>query len=49
MTPPEDGDWPVIALGMTDAEFEVISPPEVAVRVRAWGERFTRAASLGNS
>jgi predicted DNA-binding transcriptional regulator YafY len=46
MTPPEEGDWPVIALGVADADFEVISPPEVADRVRAWGERFTRAASM---
>jgi predicted DNA-binding transcriptional regulator YafY len=44
MTPPEDGDWPVIALGVTDADFEVVSPAAVADRVRAWGERFTRAA-----
>jgi WYL domain len=44
MTPPEAGDWPVIALGLTDADFEVVSPAVVADRVRAWGDRFTRAA-----
>jgi predicted DNA-binding transcriptional regulator YafY len=45
MTPPEEGDWPVMALGLADADFEVISPASVADRVRAWGERFTRAAA----
>jgi predicted DNA-binding transcriptional regulator YafY len=49
MTPPEDGDWPVIALGMTDADFAVVSPAAVADRVRSWGERFTRAAGLAVS
>jgi predicted DNA-binding transcriptional regulator YafY len=41
----EDNDWPVIALGMTGAEFRVLSPPELAERVAGWGARFVRAAS----
>jgi predicted DNA-binding transcriptional regulator YafY len=46
MTPPQNSDWAVIALGMAAEDFEVISPAEVADRVRDWGERFTRAANL---
>jgi predicted DNA-binding transcriptional regulator YafY len=38
-------DWAVTALGMTGAEVEVFSPPELAGRLRDWGRRFTRAAS----
>jgi predicted DNA-binding transcriptional regulator YafY len=46
MTPPQDSDWAVIALGMAAEDFEVISPPELADRVRDWGERFTRATNV---
>ena len=42
MTPP-DLDWPIIALGVTGADFQVLSPPELADRIRGWGSRFTRA------
>jgi predicted DNA-binding transcriptional regulator YafY len=47
MTPPENSDWAVIALGVVGADFQVISPPEVADRIRDWGARFTRATSPG--
>jgi predicted DNA-binding transcriptional regulator YafY len=44
MTPGDSNlDWPVIALGMTGADFTVLSPPELAERVADWGARFTRA------
>ena len=45
MTPPEDSDWPVIALGMTGADFQVIDPPELTERLRDWSARFARAAA----
>jgi predicted DNA-binding transcriptional regulator YafY len=41
---PSDLDWPIIALGLTGADFRVVSPPELAGRVDEWGARFTRAA-----
>jgi predicted DNA-binding transcriptional regulator YafY len=43
MTPPDNSDWAVIALGVAGADFRVVSPPEVADRIRDWGARFTRA------
>ena len=44
MTPGDNNlDWPVIALGLTGADFTVLSPPELAERVADWGARFTRA------
>ena len=46
MTAPADSDWPLIALGVTGADFEVVSPPELVGRVRDWAERFTRATSI---
>ncbi|HEX4833819.1 MAG TPA: YafY family protein [Trebonia sp.] len=49
MTPPEDSDWPIIALGITGADFRVVSPPEVAAGVRAWAGRLARAARSGES
>lgn len=36
-------DWPVMALGVVDADFQVIAPPELVDRVRSWGRRFRRA------
>jgi len=36
-------DWPIMALGMLDADFQVISPPELLDRVRDWARRFSRA------
>ena len=44
MTPGDNLDWPVIALGVAGADFQVLSPPELAARVGDWGARFTRAA-----
>jgi predicted DNA-binding transcriptional regulator YafY len=41
---PDDLDWPVIALGVTGADFQVLSPPELAERVADWGARFSRAS-----
>ena len=41
---PSDLDWPLIALGVTGADFRVVSPPELADRVGEWGSRFRRAA-----
>jgi predicted DNA-binding transcriptional regulator YafY len=37
-------DWPVIALGVAGADFQVLSPPELAERIADWGARFTRSA-----
>jgi predicted DNA-binding transcriptional regulator YafY len=36
-------DWPTLALGAIGAEFEVLTPPELAEHIREWGARFTRA------
>jgi hypothetical protein len=38
-------EWPVMGLGMTGAEFQVISPPELIEWMRDWGARFSRAAA----
>jgi predicted DNA-binding transcriptional regulator YafY len=40
-------DWPVMALGAVGADFEVLSPPELADQVRDWGRRFSRAGPPG--
>jgi len=40
-------DWPVMALGAVGADFEVLSPPELADQVRDWGRRFSRAGLPG--
>jgi predicted DNA-binding transcriptional regulator YafY len=45
MASPADGFWPLIALGMVEADFRVVSPPELAERIRAWGDRFIRATA----
>jgi predicted DNA-binding transcriptional regulator YafY len=37
-------DWALFALGIVDADFTVVSPPEFAERARSWGDRFVRAA-----
>lgn len=42
-------DWPVLLLGAIDADFEVVSPAELADRVRKVGARFTRATSTRES
>lgn len=38
-------DWPVFALGIIDADFKVLSPPDLVLQVRDWAERFGRAAA----
>jgi predicted DNA-binding transcriptional regulator YafY len=38
-------DWAVLALGATGAGIEVRSPPELVVRLREWGDRFSRVES----
>ncbi|MGW0980631.1 helix-turn-helix transcriptional regulator [Streptomyces xiamenensis] len=38
-------EWPLVALGMTGAEFEVVEPPALRERLHDWGTRFTRAAA----
>jgi predicted DNA-binding transcriptional regulator YafY len=43
MTPGDNLDWPVIALGVAGADFQVLSPPELAERIAEWGARFTQA------
>jgi len=40
-------DWPTMALGAVGADFEVLSPPELADHVRDWGRRFSRAGGSG--
>jgi predicted DNA-binding transcriptional regulator YafY len=44
MAPGDNLDWPVIALGVAGADFQVLSPPELAARIGEWGSRFSRAA-----
>ena len=39
-------DWPTLALGAVEAEFEVLRPPELADHIREWGARFTRSAHV---
>jgi predicted DNA-binding transcriptional regulator YafY len=43
MTPGDNLDWPVMALGVAGADFRVLSPPELATRISDWGARFSRA------
>jgi predicted DNA-binding transcriptional regulator YafY len=43
MAPGDNLDWPVIALGVAGADFQVLSPPELAARIGDWGARFSRA------
>jgi predicted DNA-binding transcriptional regulator YafY len=37
-------DWPVFALGVVGADFQVVSPPELRASVADWGRRFTAGA-----
>ena len=37
-------DWPVMALGVAGARFEVVSPPELLDLVHEWGRRFSQAS-----
>lgn len=43
MAPGDNLDWPTIALGVAGADFQVLSPPELAERIGDWGARFNRA------
>jgi predicted DNA-binding transcriptional regulator YafY len=36
-------DWPTMALGVIDADFRVLDPPELLERIHNWGARFNRA------
>jgi predicted DNA-binding transcriptional regulator YafY len=38
-------DWPMLVLGMTGADFRIVSPPELTDQVRDWARRFASAAS----
>ncbi|GHF53379.1 putative DNA-binding transcriptional regulator YafY [Amycolatopsis bartoniae] len=40
----ESLDWPLLALGVAGAPFQVVSPPELRERAHEWGERFRRAS-----
>ena len=40
----ESLSWPMMALGVAGADFQVLSPPELAEMVADWGTRFSRAA-----
>jgi predicted DNA-binding transcriptional regulator YafY len=40
-------DWPVIALAMADADFQVVSPPELLDRVQDWAGRLGQASPTG--
>ncbi|MFE0462223.1 helix-turn-helix transcriptional regulator [Kitasatospora sp. NPDC058965] len=41
----EEVAWPVMALGVTGAEFQVLEPPELVAEVRAMADRLARAAA----
>jgi hypothetical protein len=41
-------DWPIMALGVVGADFQVISPPELLDQVTDWGRRFSQAAGAGS-
>jgi predicted DNA-binding transcriptional regulator YafY len=38
-------DWPAFAMGVVDAEFRVLGPPEFADHVKTWSKRFAKATS----
>ncbi|MFE3541452.1 helix-turn-helix transcriptional regulator [Nocardia sp. NPDC059177] len=38
-------DWPLLLLSKVDADFTVLSPPELAARITACGTRFLRSSS----
>ncbi|SFQ49919.1 Predicted DNA-binding transcriptional regulator YafY, contains an HTH and WYL domains [Amycolatopsis arida] len=42
----ESLEWAIIALGVIEADFHVLDPPELLDRVRDWGVRFARARPL---
>jgi hypothetical protein len=43
----EQLEWPAMALGVLDAEFEQVTPPEFARYLRDWSSRFGRALDGG--
>ena len=45
MTPGDNLDWPIMALGMVGADFRIIDPPALTERIADWGTRFTRATA----
>ena len=45
MTATDSLDWPVLALGVTGADFRVVSPPELAEKIADWGARFVSAVA----
>jgi predicted DNA-binding transcriptional regulator YafY len=42
-------EWPIMALGVAGADFEILSPPPLVDQLRDWGERFGRAATSSMS
>lgn len=36
-------DWPTMALGVVDADFRIVNPPELIAHVHHWAERFRHA------
>lgn len=40
-------EWPAMALGVLDVEFEQVTPPEFAEYLRGWSARFARAVESG--
>jgi predicted DNA-binding transcriptional regulator YafY len=40
----DNADWALFGLGAIDAPIESVSPPELAERMRVWGERFARGS-----
>jgi predicted DNA-binding transcriptional regulator YafY len=38
-------DWPAMALGSIDAEFEVVTPAELVAHLQEWSARFARAVA----
>jgi predicted DNA-binding transcriptional regulator YafY len=37
-------DWPTMTLGVLDADFRIVHPPELAAQIRNWAVRFQRAS-----
>ncbi|MEV7212326.1 YafY family protein [Kitasatospora cineracea] len=38
-------EWPAMALGSLEADFRIVSPPELTALLASWGERFTRCTA----
>ncbi|KDN83975.1 helix-turn-helix transcriptional regulator [Kitasatospora cheerisanensis] len=38
-------DWPAMAFGSLEADFRIVSPPELAALLATWGERFSRCTA----